>query len=117
MRLRPKSNVKNKIEILNFCLKIVYFELYDVDGDSKISKNDLRNFLKIINLKEESEIEKNSENKADLDEENYIEPLIDIIFKEIVSSSKSNFIDYREFRSLMWHTKIDKSCMIYLEEE
>jgi hypothetical protein len=58
----------------------------------------------------------NQDQESDISIENFMEPMIDIIFREIVFSTKSGYIDYREFKTLMWHTNIDKTCVMYLEE-
>lgn len=58
----------------------------------------------------------NQDQESDISIEKFMEPMIDIIFREIVFNSKSGYIDYREFKTLMWHTNIDKTCVMYLEE-
>jgi Ca2+-binding EF-hand superfamily protein len=103
---------------LFFIIFLVYFDLYDVDGDGKISKKDLKSFLSIINTKDENDTETiNQDEDSDISIENFMEPMIDMIFREIVFNTKRSYIDFREFNTLMWHTNIDKTCVMYLEEE
>ena len=43
--------------------------------------------------------------------------MINIMMNEIVTNKARNYIDFTDFKTLMWNTKVDKTCVIYLEEE
>jgi hypothetical protein len=53
----------------------------------------------------------------DNDLDDYKESMVNLLCLEMISDKKRNYIDYREFSDLMWHTDIDKTCVIYLEKE
>jgi Ca2+-binding EF-hand superfamily protein len=98
-------------------INIVYFDLYDIDGDGKISKKDLGNFLEILNTWDETDSNKIPSSMKDNDLDDYKESMVNLLCLEMISDKKRNYIDYREFSDLMWHTDIDKTCVIYLEKE
>lgn len=105
-QLNTKLNVK-------VVLILVYFDIYDTDGDNKITAKDIRKILEIYNGKESG-----NGQKIENDIENLIEPAIQIIFKELSTGGDNlNFIDYNEFQNIMWNTNIDKTCTIYLEDD
>jgi Ca2+-binding EF-hand superfamily protein len=91
--------------------------LYDVDGDGKISKNDLKKFLSSINTKDEMDCVNPDNTEEDNNIEDSISNMINIIMKDIITNNKRKTIDYNDFKTLMWNTNIDRVCVIYLEEE
>jgi Ca2+-binding EF-hand superfamily protein len=114
-----KSPVEQKIKckIAFIIYIIVYFDLYDIDGDEKISKKDLENFMNIINTKDEGDIVSAENNKEDVNLNNYMESMIVRILKEVITGRKKTSINFQEFKTLMWNTNIDKTCVIYLGDE
>lgn len=72
----------------------------------------------MINTKDERNIlQVGPGEEEDVDIQGYMDHMIEMIIKELVTSASRQHIDYREFRNLMWNTDIDKTCVIYLEEE
>lgn len=117
-----RCDVDVKIKCIYIYLNLyhlVYFDLYDTDGDHKITKKDLKKYFNIINTKDENDIIKAEANQHDEDGsiESYIDPMISILMKELISNRMRHYIDFSDFRTLMWNTNIDKTCVIYLEEE
>jgi len=94
-----------------------YFDLYDIGGDGKISQRDLKKYFSTINTKDETDATLPDPAMDDYNIEEYIDPMITIIFKELVSNNKHGYIDFTDFKTLMWNTNVDKTCVIYLEEE
>lgn len=96
-----------------------YYALYDVDGDGKISISDLKKFLEIINTKDEKNEEQIGaiENEEDHNIDQCKEEMVQIIMKELITNNMRSYIDYEDFKNLMWNTNIDRTCVIYLEEE
>jgi len=92
-----------------------------VNGDGRISKDDLLTFLievfpeDLVTEKTQKKKENdNTNNKDNMEMETNInfEKLIDIVFDEIVSNDRRKYIDYDDFNTVMWTTEIDKSCII-----
>ncbi len=121
-----KCEVDVKIKckfIYNFKIScVVYFDLYDFDGDGKISKDDLRNFLRVLNTDDEMDkhkVEKIGDSRND-DYESYIESMTNTIFSEVLMKNTDDPDDcmkFSEFRTLMWDTDINTACVVYLEHE
>jgi Ca2+-binding EF-hand superfamily protein len=114
-----RCQIEEKIKCIFLkILKIVYFDLFDFDGDGRISPKDLKLFLGVINTKDDkNQVNAESNNIQDFNIESYVDPMILQIQKEIISNHSRNYIDFGDFRNLMWNTNIDKTCVIYLEAE
>jgi Ca2+-binding EF-hand superfamily protein len=119
-----KCEVEKKIDckIIFNLIYVVYFELYDTDGDGKITKKDLKTFFSVINTIDVDDVTKVSKSKLNTTEDNidieaYIDPMIAKIMKELLVNTNRTYIDNRDFRNLMWNTNIDKTCVIYLEDD
>jgi Ca2+-binding EF-hand superfamily protein len=110
---RTPTEVKIKCKRY-LCYPLVYFDLYDTDGDGKITGKDLKDFLTIINTFDEHDSE-NCNDKHSLD--SYYENMISRIMKELLADYKRKHIEFEEFKAFMWSTNIDKTCVIYLEHE
>lgn len=137
-------DIKIKCKFI-YLFYLVYFKLFDTDGDGKINRNDFKTFLSEIfkdDLKEVKEeqmelkkkeneyIEKNNQNENEDPEKkekekdipktpsNFIDfnELINIVFGEIVFNEKRNYIDYDEFSRVLWTTTIDRKCVIDFEQ-
>jgi hypothetical protein len=47
----------------------------------------------------------------------FYDAIIARIMKEIITTNKKLSINFQDFKTLMWNTNIDKTCVIYLDEE
>jgi hypothetical protein len=86
-----------------------------VNGDGKITHKDLKDFLTVINTQDEKDMEPSVSAKESL--EGYYDNMISRIMKELLADYKRQHIEFEEFKTFMWHTSIDKTCVIYLEHE
>jgi Ca2+-binding EF-hand superfamily protein len=108
-RTPPEVKIK-----CNHFIILVYFDLYDIDGDGKITPKDLKDFLLIINTSNDHD----SEACIDRDSlDSYYEAMISRIMKELLADYRRKHIEFEEFKAFMWSTNIDKTCVIYLEHE
>ena len=107
----PRTPIDSKVNC-NLINKLVYFRMYDVDNDGRISKGDFRKIL--IDLVPEDMLK---EDKVSLKDEakEHVEKIINLMFKEIVGNEKRKFIEYDEFQKILWQTNIDKTCVIHFE--
>jgi|LauGreDrversion4_2_1035121.scaffolds.fasta_scaffold364003_1 Ca2+-binding EF-hand superfamily protein len=107
----PKTPIDSKVNC-TIVIKLVYFRLYDVDNDGKVSKGDFRRIL--IDLVPEDMLNEDKVNLKDEAKED-VERIINLMFKEIVGNEKRKFIEYDEFQKILWQTNIDKTCVIHFE--
>jgi len=107
----PRTPIDSKVNC-TVIIKLVYFRLYDVDNDGKVSKGDFRRIL--LDLVPEDMLKEDKINLNDDAKEN-VERIINLIFKEIVGNEKRKFIEYDEFQKILWQTNIDKTCVIHFE--
>lgn len=102
---------------------LVYFDLFDFNGDGKIDPGDLLLFLEVIDQNEESLpfLNQNSLNVQYLEDKYKLEfvknKIVDNLFSELISHKKRTFITFHVFRDLMLETSIDKTCSIYFQED
>lgn len=92
-------------------IHLVYFNLYDCDGDGKITSNDLLTFLRIIDHKNSTIVELKYKSI-----ERFFDPIVEHVFNELIHNRKRTYISYETFKNLMWETSIDKKCVIYLDD-
>lgn len=97
---------------------LVYFNLFDVDSDGKINRNDLKNFLEsFLNETDQYAIEgENNKDDFNLFKEN-INNMIERIMKEILITSKQEYILLQDFTELMYDSNIDRTCVMDFDED
>ena len=93
---------------------LVYFDLFDADGDGKININDLKYFLEsLVDEVDQNTISNGENNKNDfiLFKEN-INKMVERIMKEVLMTSNHECIFFRDFADLMYDSNIDRTCVI-----
>ena len=93
-------------------IKLVYFRLYDVDNDGKMSKADFKRLL--MELLPDDMLTEDKTKFTEEAKEN-IEKIVSLIFKEIVGVDKRKFIEFDEFQKILSQTNVDKTCVIHFE--
>ncbi len=97
---------------------LVYFDLFDTDGDGKINRNDLKYFLEsLVDEVDQNTITIGENNKNDfiMFKEN-INEMVERIMKEVLITSEQECILFRDFTDLMYDSNIDRTCVIDFDE-
>jgi len=91
-----------------------YFDIYDVDNDDKISKDD---FSKILFELLPEDLLNDGKTEANKEAKENVEKIVNLIFKEVLGNEKHVYLEFDDFQKVLFQTNIDKTCVIHFGAE